>query len=78
MIGKLERGAYSSYRYYINPVSFKPIISVFKSDDYVGKTSNLGDKEVSLPKIDKKDFVMLLMLNGGGDLLQSNKIQINQ
>ena len=53
LIGKLERGAYSSYRYYINPVSFKPIISVFKSDDYVGKTSNLGDKEVSLPKIDK-------------------------
>ena len=53
LIGKLERGAYSSYRYYINPVSFKPIISVFKSDDYVGKTSNLGDKEVSLPKIDQ-------------------------
>ena len=53
LIGKLERGAYSSYRFYINPVSFKPVISVFKSDDYVGKTSNLGDKEVSLPKIDK-------------------------
>tara|TARA_B100001989_G_scaffold25071_1_gene14985 strand:- start:2489 stop:3823 length:1335 start_codon:yes stop_codon:yes gene_type:complete len=53
LIGKLERGAYSSYRYYINPVSFKPIISVFKSDDYIGKTSNLGDKKVSLPKIDK-------------------------
>ena len=53
LIGKLERGAYSSYRYYINPVSFKPSISVFKSDDYIGKTSNLGDKEVSLPKIDK-------------------------
>ena len=53
LIGKLERGAYSSYRYYINPVSFKPIINIFKSDDYIGKTSNLGDKEVSLPKIDK-------------------------
>ena len=52
LIGKLERGAYSSYRYYINPVSFKPSISVFKSDDYVGKASNLGDKHVSLPKID--------------------------
>ena len=49
---RLERGAYSSYRYYINPVSFKPSISVFKSDDYVGKASNLGDKQVSLPKID--------------------------
>ena len=54
LIGKLERGAYSSYRYYINPVSFKPSISVFKSDDYVGKASNLGDKQVSLPKIDNK------------------------
>ena len=52
LIGKLERGAYSSYRYYINPVSFKPSISVFKSDDYIGKASNLGDKQVSLPKID--------------------------
>ena len=51
LIGKLERGAYSSYRYYINPVSFKPTISVFKADDYVGKASNLGDKEVSLPSI---------------------------
>ena len=53
LIGKLERGAYSSYRYYINPVSFKPSISVFKSDDYLGKTSNLGDKELSLPIIDE-------------------------
>ncbi len=53
LIGKLERGAYSSFRYYINPVSFKPFISVFKADDYVGKTSNLGDKEIQLPKIDQ-------------------------
>ena len=52
LIGKLERGAYSSYRYYINPVSFKPSISVFKSDDYMGKANNLGDKEFALPKID--------------------------
>ena len=51
LIGKLERGAYSSYRYYINPVSFKPTISVFKADDYIGKASKLGDKEVSLPSI---------------------------
>ena len=28
LIGKLERGAYSSVRYYINPVSFKPTISI--------------------------------------------------
>ena len=32
LIGKLERGAYSSVRYYINPVSFKPSISVFNTD----------------------------------------------
>ena len=51
LIGKLERGAYSSVRYYINPVSFKPSISVFKSDDYLGKANNLGDKEIELPKI---------------------------
>ena len=31
LIGKLERGAFSSVRYYINPVSFKPVISVFNS-----------------------------------------------
>ena len=54
LIGKLERGAYSSQRYYINPVSFIPSISVFKSDDYQGKANNLGDKEVALPKIDDK------------------------
>ena len=54
LIGKLERGAYSSQRYYINPVSFIPTISVFKSDDYQGKANNLGDKEVALPKIDDK------------------------
>ena len=54
LIGKLERGAYSSVRYYINPVSFIPSISVFKSDDYQGKANNLGDKEVALPRIDDK------------------------
>lgn len=54
LIGKLERGAYSSQRYYVNPVSFKPTISVFNSKDYQGKANNLGDKQVSLPKIDNK------------------------
>ena len=53
LIGKLERGAYSSVRYYINPVSFKPSISVFKSDDYLGKANNLGEKEIELPNIDE-------------------------
>ena len=53
LIGKLERGAYSSQRYYINPVSFKPSISVFTSDNYQGKANNLGDQEIQLPKIDQ-------------------------
>ena len=36
LIGKLERGAYSSIRYYINPVSFKPNYDrVFKKSDYI-------------------------------------------
>ena len=52
LIGKLERGAYSSVRYYVNPVSFAPTISVFNSNDYMGKANNLGEKEISLPKID--------------------------
>ena len=51
LIGKLERGAYSSVRYYVNPVSFAPTISVFNANDYVGKANNLGDKEITLPKI---------------------------
>ena len=53
LICKLERGAYSSQRYYINPVSFKPSISVFTSDNYMGKANNLGDKEIELPSIDE-------------------------
>jgi len=51
LIGKLERGAYSSVRYYINPVSFEPSISVFNSKNYVGKVNTLGDKPFPLPKI---------------------------
>ena len=51
LIGKLERGAYSSVRYYINPVSFKPSISVFNSKNYIGKVNTLGDKPFSLPRI---------------------------
>ena len=52
LIGKLERGAYSSVRYYVNPVSFAPSISVFNSTDYMGKANNLGNKDIPLPKID--------------------------
>jgi hypothetical protein len=52
LLGKLERGAYSSMRYYINPVTFglSPDI-VFNSKKYIDKTSNLGSKKITLPKI---------------------------
>ena len=56
LIAKLERGAFSSQRYYINPVSFKPSISVFKSSDYLKKSgmSKLGSKQIDLPRVDEK------------------------
>ena len=56
LIAKLERGAFSSQRYYVNPVSFKPSISVFKASDYLKESgmSKLGAKPIDLPKIDDK------------------------
>ena len=56
LISKLERGAFSSQRYYINPVSFKPSISVFKSTDYIKPEgmSKLGSKPIDLPRVDDK------------------------
>ncbi len=51
LLGKLQRGAYSSQRYYINPVSFAPDIRHFKSSDYMGVVNNLGDEQISLPNI---------------------------
>ena len=53
LLGKLKRGAYSSERYYINPVSFKPDIRHFKASDYMGKDGieNLGDEQIHLPSI---------------------------
>ena len=54
LMGKLQIGAYSSERYYINPVSFKPDIRHFKSTDYMGDDgiNNLGDEKITLPSID--------------------------
>jgi hypothetical protein len=49
LMNKLERGAYSSQRYYINPVSFSPYINHFKSSDYVNNIKTLGDNEVEFP-----------------------------
>ena len=48
-----KRQAYSSERYYINPVSFKPDIRHFKASDYMGKDGieNLGDEQIHLPSI---------------------------
>ena len=49
LLGKLERGAYASERYYINPVSFKPNTNrVFKKNNYISSVSTLGDKLMSL------------------------------
>ena len=57
LLGKLKRGAYSSERYYINPVSFKPDIRHFKSSDYMGKDGikNLGEAKIHLPSISEND-----------------------
>ena len=57
LLTKLERGAYSSERYYINPVSFKPEIRHFKSTDYMGKdgADNLGDEKIKLPYLSDDD-----------------------
>ena len=49
LMNKLERGAYSSQRYYINPVSFKPFLRVFKSSDYIDKIITLGENQVEFP-----------------------------
>ena len=59
LMGKLQRGAYSSQRYYINPVSFKPDIRHFKSTDYMGEDgiNNLGDEQITLPTIDDDKFL---------------------
>ena len=59
LMGKLQRGAYSSERYYINPVSFKPDIRHFKSTDYMGEDgiNNLGDEQITLPTIDDDKFL---------------------
>ena len=46
LIGKLERGAYSSVRYYINPVSFKPNYDrIFRKNQYI-EAPTLGDKNI--------------------------------
>tara|TARA_B100000927_G_C16461896_1_gene468166 strand:+ start:914 stop:2245 length:1332 start_codon:yes stop_codon:yes gene_type:complete len=56
LIGKLERGAYASVRYYINPVSFKPNANrVFKANDYVNNTPTLGERIMNFFKFDKGD-----------------------
>ena len=47
-------------RYYINPVSFglSPDI-VFNSEKYINKTSNLGSKKITLPRINDKSNLTL-------------------
>ena len=46
LLGKLERGAYASERYYINPVSFKPNYDrIFRKNQYI-EAPTLGDKNI--------------------------------
>ena len=49
LMNKLERGAYSSQRYYINPLSFAPYINHFKSSDYVNNIKTLGENKIEFP-----------------------------
>ena len=58
LLNKLERGAYSSQRYYINPLTFETEITHFKSSDYT--TNNLGSDEIGLPKIKNEEEVKLV------------------
>ena len=51
VLGKLQRGAYSSYRIFFDPLTFDytdPTKGTFTQEQYKGKSSNLG-KEVTLP-----------------------------
>ena len=49
LMNKLERGAYSSQRYYINPLSFAPYINHFKSSDYKDNIKTLGENKIEFP-----------------------------
>jgi len=53
LLGNLKRGAYCSHRIFFNPLNFtytNPEKGLFKKEDYVGKTENMG-KDITLPKI---------------------------
>ena len=51
VLGKLQRGAYCSYRIFFDPLTFTytdPAKGIFKEENYKGKSKTLG-KEVNLP-----------------------------
>jgi len=53
LIEKLRLGTYASHRMFFNPLDFsfsKPEEGLFKKDDYIGKTKNLGGK-LKLPPL---------------------------
>jgi len=61
LIEKLRLGTYSSYRMFYNPLTFEftdPQKGLFKLEDYVSKTKNLGD-QLKLPKISSSSNVDL-------------------
>tara|TARA_X000000368_G_scaffold355062_1_gene296706 strand:+ start:1740 stop:3065 length:1326 start_codon:yes stop_codon:yes gene_type:complete len=53
LLSNLKRGAYCSHRIFFNPLNFtytNPEKGLFKMENYVGKTENLG-KDIDLPSI---------------------------
>ena len=53
LLSNLQRGAYCSHRIFFNPLTFtytNPEKGLFKMENYVGKTENLG-KDITLPSI---------------------------
>lgn len=53
LIEKLRLGTYSSYRMFYDPLTFNftpQSQSVFKIDNYIGKTKNLGEANLNLPE----------------------------
>ncbi len=57
LLNKLERGTYSSLRFYINPVTFDTEISHFKSTEY--NANNLGTQSITLPDLDEDSDINL-------------------
>ena len=63
VLENLRLGVYSSFRSYFNPVNFAfthPEKGVFKMDDYINNTKNLGEK-FEFPPISEESEKLLVM-----------------